>query len=61
MPKRIVILDPHGVEVASGKADPETAGTWEFATYAACVDLWVALRCPDSKLGTYTVTVKEVE
>lgn len=66
MPKRVVILDPNGVEVAnwteSTRHDisPDLA-PWEDACEYACTDLAKALLRENPKLGTYTVTVKEVE
>lgn len=74
MPKRIVILDPNGVEVAArdsahlrngAKPPAKEAWTeqelWLEAVFASCNDLRDALKREDLKLGTYTITVKEVE
>lgn len=92
MPKRIVILDPNGVEVAAKYAQPallsnegshlrvrclsfkETPGqlayiapagpnrysSWRYAAETA-LDEFLASLIADPKLGTYTVTIKEVE
>jgi len=60
MLKRIVILDPNGVEVAKGEASDRIVG-WG-AVVEACFDqLAKEVRRENPKLGTYTVTVKEVE
>lgn len=58
MPKRIIILDPNGVEVATGS---ELSENWSYAVAAAVSDLAEILKRDNPKLGTYTVTVKEVE
>lgn len=64
MPKRIVILDPNGVEVANktvrvGKLSHQTP-MWRLIAEDALDDLSDALVRENPKLGTYTVTVKEV-
>lgn len=68
MPKRIVILDPNGVEVASELGDfgPKAdwlseQDAWPDAVFAACEALIDLLKRENPKLGTYTVTIKEVE
>lgn len=57
MSKRITILDPHGVEVVVQLE--QNIITWRNAVEVACDDLAASLR-ENPKLGTYTVTVKEV-
>jgi hypothetical protein len=66
MPKRITILDPNGVEVDVGEAganpNPQHAREgWESMVEAVCHSLVDELQRENPKLGTYTVTVKEVE
>ncbi len=66
MPKKIIILDPNGVEVARmanrGFENAKNAQQhWEDAVASACFDLQILLKRENPKLGTYTVTVKEVE
>jgi hypothetical protein len=67
MPKRIIILDPNGVEVfaAANRSRVLWRGAskterWEDVVSAACTDLADILKRENPKLGTYTVTVKEV-
>lgn len=64
MPKRIVILDPNGVEV-NRPFSPHPAlrprEAWESAAHDACGELQRLLQASENpKLGTYTVTVEEV-
>lgn len=72
MPKQITILDPNGVEVARGSGEllpgipfnesPELQkAKWELAVHDACMELRDLLKRENPKLGTYTVTVREVE
>jgi hypothetical protein len=58
MPKRIVILDPNGVEVASEGGKKYIM--WDDAVEDACELLRAELGRENPKLGTYTVTVKEI-
>lgn len=58
MPKRIVILDPNGVEVAHRNAAVSFGG-WSVAIDLSMQDLQQALKRENSKLGTYTITVRE--
>lgn len=67
MQKRIVILDPNGIEVAlvveGADKRPFAAvesSAWEDAVDNACGELIDALKHENPKLGTYTVTVKEI-
>jgi hypothetical protein len=64
MPKQIVVLDPNGVEVAMRWAEPMHGETeqdaWEGEAERVGRELGRYLR-ENPKLGTYTVTVKEVE
>lgn len=68
MPKRIVILDPNGAEVAmrDGTAYEDKGAdlekiAWEVAAQDALVALANRLKHENPKLGTYTVTVKEID
>lgn len=65
MPKQITILDPNGVEVANktvkvAKASHQTP-MWRLIAEDALDDLGDALVRENPKLGTYTVTVREVK
>lgn len=60
MPKRITILDPNGVEVTKGEASDRIVG-WGAVVKACCDKLADEVKRENPKLGTYTVTVKEVE
>ena len=64
MPKRIVILDPNGVEIDSRTnhvgGSSELAG-WAELVNDSCFKLAKALKAENPKLGTYTVTVQETE
>lgn len=59
MPKRIVILDPNGVEVKCATESGDMP--WVTVAYYAFEDLVELLTRQNPKLGTYTVTVKEME
>lgn len=59
MPKRIIILAPNGVEVAVREPDPVYG--WDYAVSEAFEALFVRIASENPKLGTYTVTVKEVK
>lgn len=59
MPKRIVILDPNGVEVANEPHPEYVNNYWDLTIDDALANFGTRLR-RNPKLGTYTVTVKEI-
>jgi len=62
MPKRITILDPNGVEVADQTHNEHSASwSWLQVVRESCETLSREIERDNPKLGTYTVTVKEVE
>lgn len=58
MARQIVILDPNGVEVAVGTKGPKNL-LWRRVAEDTLSELLAVLVCTE-KLGTYTVTVREV-